>query len=291
MMRTKVLINNKYERLKYGLSLLFCAALILLITTRAYAAPIIINFDKDASNNDILAGQVINEEYAAWGVHIQIDNFDRTPTGVINPLEDFGTAFDSSDHTLPNAGGDEDLFTGLDSEGSGTTYGTTGNLLNPRDESLGNLLIIQESGQPDVNDMLINAVPDDEGARPAGTITFNFDSLINSFGFDFIDVEGEVEFNGGYFASFYNGGTMINQVLFAGFQGLDNTIVWGNNSVNRIDPSIILPSMPFDQVVIGLGGSGAVDNIVFTQVPEPSTLLLLGSGLVGLGFARRRFKR
>jgi hypothetical protein len=33
------------------------------------------------------------------------------------------------------------------------------------------------------------------------------------------------------------------------------------------------------------------DNIRFDVVPEPSTILLLGSGLVGLGFAMRRFKR
>jgi hypothetical protein len=35
---------------------------------------------------------------------------------------------------------------------------------------------------------------------------------------------------------------------------------------------------------------GRFDNLNFTPVPEPSTLLLLGSGFVGLGLVRRRFK-
>jgi hypothetical protein len=36
--------------------------------------------------------------------------------------------------------------------------------------------------------------------------------------------------------------------------------------------------------------SGVTNN--FSEVPEPATMLLLGSGLVGLaGFARRRFKK
>ncbi|MBE9528916.1 MAG: PEP-CTERM sorting domain-containing protein [Proteobacteria bacterium] len=32
-------------------------------------------------------------------------------------------------------------------------------------------------------------------------------------------------------------------------------------------------------------------DIDVTSVPEPSTLLLLGSGLIGLGLIKRRFKR
>ena len=51
-------------------------------------------------------------------------------------------------------------------------------------------LIIQENGQEDPNNKgFIDANPDDEGTRPAGTIQLDFESPISRFGFDLLDVE------------------------------------------------------------------------------------------------------
>nr|NIP29567.1 PEP-CTERM sorting domain-containing protein [Candidatus Dadabacteria bacterium]NIQ13646.1 PEP-CTERM sorting domain-containing protein [Candidatus Dadabacteria bacterium] len=58
----------------------------------------------------------------------------------------------------------------------------------------------------------------------------------------------------------------------------------GDNTWGRVD----FNTPGVTQLKIHMGGSGAIDNITFA-VPEPSTLLLLGSGLVGMAFFRRKF--
>lgn len=165
-------------------------------------------------------------------------------------------------------------------------------------------LIIQENGQEDPDRLgFIDSQPDDEGTRPAGTIQFDFEAPISRFGFDLLDVEniGE-EFN----LVFSSGDEVLAAVPFNEFvdeetsSGLffDETIRFGNNSANRIVPitSSRLRAFTgndsiesFDQVAINLGGSGAVDNIRFTNfVPEPTSgasWLMICAFVVGL---RRR---
>jgi hypothetical protein len=56
-----------------------------------------------------------------------------------------------------------------------------------------------------------------------------------------------------------------------------------------IDPitSELLDIGAFERVIVRLGGSGGIDNLAMTALPETSTGLLLGLGLVAAG-ARRR---
>ena len=250
--------------------------------------------------NDLSHGQIVENEFSNGtnGFTVSGANIGGGPDLIV--------AFD----TFETGTADPDLEDPFDI-GNAHTSATFRDLQDPNNSGSSisrffDALIIQENGQEDPgNKGFIDANPDDEGTRPAGTIQLDFESPISRFGFDLLDVEnvGE-EFN----LVFSNGDEVLATVPFEEFvtddettSGLffDDTIEFGNNSANRIVPitSSRLRAFTgddtiesFDQIAINLGGSGAVDNIRFeTFVPEPTSAvswLMICAAFVG--FRRRQ---
>ncbi len=117
---------------------------------------------------------------------------------------------------------------------------------------------------------------------------FDFQTPINTFGFDVVDVEGVMEEDGQ--VRFYRGATLLQTVDFTEFVTpgpyFDPTIQFGDHTLNRIKPISLAPVVDgfdtgFNRVVVHMGGSGGLDNLV---VPEPT---VLGGAIVALALLRR----
>jgi hypothetical protein len=248
----------------FGLAL----ALMLPLLLAREAHPITLSFDT------LDHGEIVNTQFTGdFGVTISADNVGGGP--------DLAIAFDS----LQSGTRDPDL--------EGPSW-AGGNL--DEETVLGRLLIIAENGIDDNGDLRIDR-PDDEGSRPAGSLLFEFQVPILSFGFDLVDVEGPEEFgaDSGFVAVFFGeNGTELARVGFGQFVDSDSSffvegVTFGNRTANRI-PEITAEALgieQFNKVEIDLGGSSAVDNVTFQPIPEPSTFVLLGLGLALSSLPRR----
>lgn len=249
------------------------ASAVALSSSQALAGTTTITFDE----NGLEHGTVVNTQYEAdYGISVSAVNLDN---GV-----NLAVAYD----TLPNNPANSGLNTGqYDPDLEGPQWGNN-NLsrygIDAGSYNTGNVLIIQENSTG-CDDGTCN-LPDDEGSRPSGTITFNFTNPLSNLGFDLIDFEDVEQRNSS--VTFFNDAMEEITVMFSSFQASQDA-VFGNNSLNRI----WLDSLGIANVTTAqfyFGGSGAVDNITFTSstsVPAPGTLALLALGGLGL-FARRR---
>lgn len=251
----------------------FAGALLSCAAVGASAGTTTINF------NNVSHGTVVNNQYA--GVAISADNATNNVDVAVAFDTQLQPSFDP-DMTSPWSGG------------------------NIQSALLGNVLVIQEEG-PIVGGMVgPGGNPHNEGARPAGTITFEFNQVITAFGMDVVDIEGPVEFGttSGFFLQFFLNGVEVADVAFGelvtpGNTFYDASIAFGNNTANRINPYSVddlnahgFNVTGFDTVVVNLGGSGGIDNIVYetengTGVPSPSAAVA-GLALFGLTLRRKR---
>jgi hypothetical protein len=216
-------------------------------------------------------------------VHGQVivDQLDGISVTARNPNRDFDIAAAFATH----ASGTSDID--LEANLSGGDFWSDGNLAGV---DLGGILILQEN--EDECSTGVCDDPDDEGERRAGEIDIVLSSSVLDFGFDLVDVESIAA--EAAFIRLYQGDDFetvaLMDYLDAGSDRYDPTIVLGNHTANRYT-AITAASLGFEQidrVVFELGGSGGIDNLRGTAVPEPASGVLVGLGLGALTLGRRR---
>lgn len=274
------------RQVKFGLIL----AGLLSVSSMNASAFTVIDFDTDANGNDIVDGQEIDDEYAAWGVTISAENIRKS--------FDRAVAFDSSldvtsdpDLEAPFYDFIQEDFTDVDDKNEFSFVddvrdGVNG-ISNP-----GNVLIIQENNTG--CDGTTCDDPDDEGRRPAGFFTISFDVPVFLSYIDFFDIE--IAEDGGrpenaiilkdadskeispstFFTPNTGGDFIVGSTSYTGTgaDGLANS----NGRTNAWD-RLFFNTAQVKMITINMGGSGAIDNIAFREVPSPATgaLLLLGA--------------
>jgi|GEM_PF-1637364 len=213
------------------------------------------DWDTDANGNNIETGQVIDEEYADWGMHVSTENFVRS--------YDKAITFDSENPT----GDDWDLETG----------GSTGH--DPYD----NVLIISERNYDGNGDGLIDT-PDDEFSTNngfSGYINFDFDFDLVSGGFDLLDIQYDWSK-----ILFYDDGVLLTDEIIWVAPGNDNNMQTINFSGFEFDQI---------QFWFGPGGAIAEMWVTqappAVPTPEPATWLFLSSTIALTAGIYRRKKR
>lgn len=206
------------------------------------------------------------------------------------PIFSHGTVVDSEYAPLvgisaQNNGGGPDLAVAFDTTLSNTLDPDLEGLFDSNNPALaddfdpGNVLIIQENSTG-CADGTCNA-PDDEGSRPAGIITFRFTQTIELLSMDFFDIERAED-----------GATLNNRIRLynsGGTELLPDTFYTPNTGGDNLWDQVVFGGISgVQRIDVYMGGSGALDNVVYNVVPIPSSVWLFGAALLGfIGFARR----
>ncbi|MFD2256345.1 PEP-CTERM sorting domain-containing protein [Luteolibacter algae] len=238
------------------------------------AQTFVVDFETDDTGAPLVAGAVdlqAKQPYANLfggdkGLTITSGNSATNPLNLYN--------------TEATGGADDDLE--RNSTGTGDWAG--GSLTR---DVLHNVLIINTN-----TDL---TTPNDSGS--GGEFGLEFDVDLISFGFDFVDLDRSE--SGAI--TFLDTNTGRSQTIqFTEFESGSGSVferegvLFGNRHANRVDEitATSLGLSSFDQITFTMKSSGGIGTLYGTtlvdSVPEPSSALLLLSGLTFLGFKRRR---
>jgi len=154
--------------------------------------------------------------------------------------------------------------------------------------SLGNGRVAINIGPNTTANINPPAIVSNAGPNNAGVLTMTFSSLVDTFGYGYA-LQGAGTILNGTTLSLFNGATQVGTLTFTatpdpnvpgGFAGIQSTLPF-----NRVEAT-------FNSVS---AASFALDNIrrgpAVAAVPEPTSLVLLGTGVLAIIRARRRQTR
>lgn len=262
-----------------------CNRLLLALVTfcvARHAGAETIDFD------GLARGEIVTNQFAALGVTVFADHFGDSSENV---AVTFDTLFDGPvDHDLRDLRGPR--FAG--GNRSETVFGNIlilgGDLDDDDDDD-------EHDHHHDYHHRSVDTLDDeghhsddsdDDGHHRDGVLGLVFATPVVDFAIDVIGAEPPGE--RGRITFFSSGSEAF--VTFAELADADSSIEFTDNSANHIQTisASDLGFTSFDEVHISLDGLGGIDNVTFNTVPEPSTTLMLCTGLVGF-LARRRAAR
>lgn len=125
-----------------------------------------------------------------------------------------------------------------------------------------------------------------DGAMPGSPVLSPNPVFAGDFWMNFTTAVSDVSFDSGYWDTRGSGAITVYDI---GFNLLANATNLGLGPEAMLFTALgPISWIHFDSRLDPAGAD--IDNLDFRAVPEPSTLLLLGSGLLGLGyFSRKRF--
>jgi hypothetical protein len=209
-------------------------------------------------------GEIVSDQFSSLGVTVFSEHFSDSSA---NAAIVFDTLFDGP----------------VDRDLQGPSFAGG----NRSSSVFGNILILPENLDDDDANGRVDT-PNDEGSRPAGVLGFIFATPIVDFSLDLIDIEPPGEMGRITFIS--DGSEAF--ITFEELASANASILFIDNGANHINTIFAADFgfASFDEVHIRMGGSGGIDNIMFTTVPEPGVTLMYCAGLTGLALlgCRRR---